>query len=407
MPLATNPTRNINSAVNPMTVSQIVTYLSMRVQEDNRLKSRYIKGEVSNFVHHAKTGMFFFTLKDGTSAIRAVMYRSFAEKVHFDVYDGMTVIVNASVEVYERDGSNQLVVREIQPDGLGALYLALEQTKAKLASEGLFDEERKKPLNPFPSVIGVVTAKDGAALQDILSILKRRAPYCAVRVYPSLVQGEGAPASIVRNLNNADNDGCDTIILARGGGSFEDLNCFNSEDVVRCVAGCRTPVISAVGHETDTTLVDYAADKRAPTPSDAAVIVAEEKNNLLKILQKYTDLLYNYTLQRINSLEGELGRKTAVFSLMSPENKIKYAGERINSAEYRLRSVVNAAISARESELEKLSSELKQLDPEAVLSRGYSMVRKDNEIITTVQKLSSGEEITVRLSDGEVKAVIV
>lgn len=407
MPLATGTVRSVNSLTNPMTVSQIVTYLSMKVKEDNRLKSKFIKGEISNFVNHQKTGMFFFTLKDGESAIRAVMYRSSAEKVAFDIQDGMTVVVNASVEVYTRDGSNQLIVREIQPDGIGALYLAFEQTKAKLAAEGLFDEERKKPLNPYPSHIGIVTAPDGAALQDILSVLGRRSPYCSVTVYPALVQGENAPDSIVKSLAKADSSGHDTIILARGGGSFEDLNCFNSEKVVRAVAECVTPVISAVGHETDTTLVDYVSDRRALTPTDSGVIVAEEKNNLLNILQKYSDLLYNYTLQRINSLESDLKCSVAEYSRLSPQNKIIVAGERLKNAESALNSLTASVISEKSAALDTLSAVLKQLDPETVLLRGYSMIFRKDEIITTAKNLSSGDEITVKLSDGEVKAVVV
>ncbi len=242
-----------------LTVSQLNRYVAFKLKEDKNLHRKLIRGEISNFTNHAKSGHFYFTLKDCESSVKAVMFRDMASRLPFMPKSGMKVIVSADVRVYERDGVYQLYVTDMQPDGAGALYLALEQLKERLALEGVFDESRKKTLPAMPKKIGIVTSTDAAALQDMLNILARRYPIAEVTVFPAAVQGENAPDSICKAVGYADKRGMDLLICGRGGGSFEDLSAFNTEAVARCIQGCSTPVISAVGHETDFTVADMAA----------------------------------------------------------------------------------------------------------------------------------------------------
>lgn len=229
-----------------LTVSQLNRYMSFKIKEDTKLRGLLVKGEISGFTHHMRTGHFYFTLKDGTSSIKAVMFSSYAASLKFMPQSGMNVIVMGSLQVFERDGVYQLYVTDIQPDGIGAQYLAFEQLKEKLAAEGLFEPVYKKPLPKFPKRVGIVTAKGGAALRDILNILGRRYPFCEAVIFPCVVQGEYAVDSICEALEFADSSGCDVIICGRGGGSPEDLFAFNSEKIARTVFAMKTPVISAV-----------------------------------------------------------------------------------------------------------------------------------------------------------------
>ena len=263
-----------------LSVSQINGYLKDLLEEDVQLKSIYVRGEISNFVHHVKSGHFYFTLKDKRSALRAVMFKWNASRLRFMPKNGMNIILFGSVNFYERDGVCQLLCVDMQPDGLGALYMAYEQLKEKLAREGLFDPAHKKPLPPFPQRIGVVTAKTGAALQDIIHILSRRYPLAELVLYPALVQGDLAPDSLVKAIDAAGRDKPDVLIVGRGGGSLEDLWAFNDERVARAVYDCPVPVISAVGHEVDYTICDLVADLRAPTPSAAAELCAPDISGL-------------------------------------------------------------------------------------------------------------------------------
>ncbi|MBR6789350.1 MAG: exodeoxyribonuclease VII large subunit, partial [Oscillospiraceae bacterium] len=259
-----------------LTVSQINQYLKQTLDEDVQLKSIFIRGEISNFTHHLKSGHFYFTLKDAKSAIKAVMFKWNASQLRFKPSNGMSVIIFGSVQFYERDGVCQIYCTDMQPDGIGALYTAYEQLKAKLEGEGLFDPSHKKQLPAFPKRIGVITAKTGAALQDVINILSRRYPLGELVLIPALVQGEQAPASICTALKQAENAELDLLIVGRGGGSIEDLWAFNDERVARTVYACPIPVISAVGHETDYTICDFVADLRAPTPSAAAELAVPD-----------------------------------------------------------------------------------------------------------------------------------
>lgn len=389
-----------------LTVSQLNKYISFKLKEDMNLKGKLIKGEISNFTNHLKTGHFYFTLKDRESSIKAIMFNNFANNISFKPEDGMDVIVMASVQVFERDGVYQLYVTDMQPSGIGALYLAFEQLKEKLNKEGIFAEEHKLQLPSFPKKIGVITAKTGAALQDILNILTRRYPIGSVLVIPALVQGENAPKSICDALDYAQTVDCDVLIVGRGGGSFEDLMAFNTELVARAIYNCTIPIISAVGHETDVTIADFVADLRAPTPSAAAELVAPDKINLLEILQNYTNLLYNNTLKVIDLKQNNLDILSMRFSALSIEHKVEVSELNLQKKIEKLDSLIFNILNKNEAKLNEKIAKLESLNPFKVLQRGYSLVFKDDLLINSVSGLALGETIRIKFGNGEAIATI-
>lgn len=389
-----------------LTVSQINKYLYLKVNSDANLKSKLIKGEISNFKYHEKTGCIFFTLKDSESSIKAIMYRSAAEKLKAKIEDGMSVVVVASVTLYERDGNCQLSVMDIQPIGEGKINAEFERLKKKLYDEGLCDEERKRPLPEFPKKIGLITARGSAAEKDVISNLERRYPIGEIVVFPVLVQGENAPISIKEAIISASKSDCDVLILARGGGSNEDLSCFNTEIVARAVAESSIPMITAVGHEIDTTLVDYVSDKRAATPTAAAELVAPDKKRLLDILQNYMNMLYNYTLENISSCERKYNNISNNFALLGIDKKLTINEEKLELSRYKLSKLTSDRINHLTSLLETKEAELKQLNPMLILSRGYSVVTKDAKIVSSTDNLSIGDTVEVELGRGKFVAKI-
>lgn len=389
-----------------LTVSQLNRYISFRMKEDKNLRSILIKGEISNFTNHTKTGHLYFTLKDNECSVKAIMFNSMASRLRFTPSSGMNVIISANVQVFERDGIYQLYVNDMQPDGIGALYLAFEQLREKLSEEGLFDEAIKKPLPPFPQKIGIVTSPDAAALQDMLNIISRRYPIAEAVIFPCLVQGENAPSSICTALKKADKCNLDIIIVGRGGGSLEDLMAFNSESVARTIFLCNTPIISAVGHETDTTISDYAADLRAPTPSAAAELAVPEISALNSYINSIEITLNKLIIGKITELRQDIDIKEQHLKLMLPAKKIETSRKTIDNAEQRINNALKNKILLSRAVLAEKSAALDNLSPLKIMNRGYSLVYKDKKIIKSSSALKCGDKIDITLSDGQVSAVI-
>lgn len=389
-----------------LTVSQINRYIASMIKGDKKLHGILAAGEISNFTCHNKTGHLYFTLKDSETSIKAVMFSSMASQLKFAPKSGMSVIVAADVRVYERDGAYQLYVTDMQPDGLGAMYLAFEQLKERLSAEGIFSTEHKKPIPQMPNKIGIVTSLDAAALQDMLKILSRRYPVAEVTIFPALVQGTNAPESICRAISRADGSSLDLIICGRGGGSPEDLAAFNSEFVARSIYACNTPIISAVGHETDTSIADYAADLRAATPSAAAELAVPDISVLYDKINSAEKVLGKTFSAAIGAKLHRLERASERLEAASPAGKLSALGEKISSAEKSLISAYKIKLQKSGGEIAEKAAVLESLSPLKTLSRGYSLVYKGERLINSVKKLSVRDEINIRMSDGTVSAII-
>ena len=389
-----------------LTVSQLNKLLAFKIKQELKFKGAAVKGEISNFSIHFKTGHAFFTIKDESSSIKCIMFAGRVKKLKALPENGMSVLVMGDVEVYEREGSCQIIATEIAVLGsTGIAFAKNELLKDKLKKLGVFDQSKKKAIPIVPKKLAVVTSADGAALQDILNIVGRRYPLCAVEVYPATVQGDTAPASVAAALKSADKSGADTIILSRGGGSSEDLDAFNSEIVVMAVADCVTPVISAVGHETDTTLADYAADMRAPTPSAAAELATPD------IVDMYAAA--NVMKARLDSAFGmylrgrmiEIEKLDTRLRASSPKRRLKESEKRLEEAESRLRMLMDNRLKVCELNLDRASAQLRTLSPFNVLGRGYVLVESGGTAITSVKDIKEGMEISIRFADGTVTAV--
>lgn len=389
-----------------LTVSQLNNYISFKLNSDIKLKSVMIQGEISNFVNHFKSGHLYFSLKDSSSSIKAIMFSTSASKLKFTPKDGMSVTVCGNVQVFERDGVYQLYVNDMQPAGIGGLYLAFEQLKGKLSEEGLFDEKYKKPLPELPKRIGIITSTTGAALQDILNILKRRYPIAEAIIFPAIVQGIQSEQSICDCIETSDNEMLDVLILARGGGSLEDLMSFNSEKVARAVFNARTPIISAIGHETDITISDFVADLRAPTPSAAAELVAPEIKNFFGVLEAYTNNFDNTIKKIINEKTSSFKKETEMLAHLSPKNMIFSKKNEVANVEKRIHNNYKIYLKQNESILNEKIALLNSLSPLNVLLRGYSLVYKSGEIVTDAGMLEVGDNIKVRFSNSELSATV-
>lgn len=389
-----------------LSVSQLNRYISFKFKDDIMLRGRLIKGEISNFTCHTKSGHCYFTLKDSESSIKAVMFKSFAVNIKFDIKNGMSVIVLANVQVYERDGQYQLYVTDIQPSGLGALYLQVEQLKQKLSSEGLFDEDKKLPLPRFPRKIGIITAESGAALQDMLNIISRRYPIADILIFPVYVQGEYAADSIADAVISAQSTDCDVLIVGRGGGSYEDLMPFNSEKVARALHDSDIPVISAVGHETDITLSDFAADLRAPTPSAAAELCVPDMTSITDLLNKYRQMLYNSVWDIIYTKIDRLGLLEKRLETLSYSGRIINAQMRSDLDFGRLCTAYKTYLAALEQKLRLYEEKLETLNPEMILKRGFSIVYLEEMLVKSYAQLSEGQKIKIKFGEGEITATV-
>lgn len=389
-----------------MSVTQLNTYVRCIMEEDVVLKSVFVAGEISNFKNHYKTGHFYFTLKDENAAVKAVMFRTYSSRLRFAPEDGMRVICRARASVYERDGAYQLYVEDMQPDGSGSLSLAFEQLKRKLFAEGLFDEKHKKPIPKYPETIAVVTSPTGAALQDILNILSRRWPIARVIVVPSGVQGENAESQLVLGIKKADTLSADTIIIGRGGGSAEDLWCFNSEALARAIFDCKTPVISAVGHETDFTICDFVADLRASTPSAAAENASPESLMTAGIVRGFEQRLKDGLCSSLREREMALERLENSPFLKDPKRIFEQKEMYFDALTDRLSSAGKLFLTEKTGNFDRLCTKLNAFSPLAVLSRGYSIATVNGKTVKTAAQLKKAGEFDLRLSDGTVNCKV-
>ena len=398
----------MNDISNAISVSALNEYIKSIIDGDSHLRDIYIKGEISNFKNHYSTGHFYFSLKDDNSVIRAVMFKSAASKLPFVPENGMLVVIRGRVSAFVCDGQYQIYAEEMQPDGVGSLYIAYEQLKRKLEAEGLFADEKKKPIPKIPSKVGVITSATGAAVRDIINVTGRRFPFAEVIVYPALVQGEGAVASLIKGLEFFNRTGgADVIIIGRGGGSIEDLWAFNSELLARTIAASRIPVISAVGHETDFTICDFVADKRAPTPSAAAELAVpdteELKRKITNIIKRESALLS----QRVIAGRAMVERFSKSRVLTDPTSQINDKRMDLLSLFEKASIAVESGIKDKKASFAIRAGKLGALDPMAVLARGFGAVYDtDGSIVKSVKDVRIGERVEIKLSDGTVGAEI-
>lgn len=390
-----------------ITVSQLNRYVKTLLEGDRNLLSVYISGEISNFTNHYKSGHLYMSLKDEGALVRAVMFRGYASKLVFAPENGMKVIVRAKVSLYEKDGSFQIYIEEMQPDGVGALQVAYEQLKAKLEKEGLFDPSRKRKLPPYPERVGVITSPTGAAVRDILNVLGRRYPLATIVFMPVLVQGDGAPPQLIHAIETFnERQAADVIIIGRGGGSIEELWAFNDEGVARAVAASAIPVISAVGHETDFTICDFAADLRAPTPSAAAELAVPDTMSLLGRLDQLRSISRQALVHR---LQVERKRLTALRDRRCLSTPLFYVEGQAMRVDYATRAFINAAqmqLGKADRKLGTLIGKLDALSPLKVLSRGYGIPQKQGDVVKSVNDVEQGDEIKLRMSDGTVVCTV-
>ena len=393
---------------NMFSVTQVNEYIKMLIDGAPALSSLMIRGEISNFKNHYATGHFYFTLKDEQSAMKAVMFRSSAQRLGFVPKDGMKVIVSGRVSVFPRDGVYQIYAEDIQPDGVGALYFAFEQLKKKLEAEGLFAPERKRPICRFPNRIGIVTSATGAAIRDMLNILGRRYPAAEVYIYPAQVQGPSAPSELCAGIDFFNKQfPVDTIIIGRGGGSLEDLWAFNNETLARRVAASAIPVISAVGHEVDFTICDFAADLRAPTPSAAAELAVPDSAELRGRVAQQMLRLDGAMTRSIEEKRKKIATLSASRHLQDPLRPIEDKRMAVAVLSERLEGGMERVTERSRLSLAARSAQLGALDPFAVLSRGYSAVFARGNSVRSVDQLSEGQRVTLRLSDGEAEADVI
>ena len=434
-----------------LSVQALSKYIKRKFDADPHLRNVFVKGELSNVKSHP-SGHIYFTLKDDKSRIQSAMFRSSAAQLKFRPENGMNVLITGDVTVYETTGNYQLYVQSMQPDGIGALYLAFEQLKESLEKEGLFDARWKSPLPAFPQKIGVVTAQSGAAIQDICSTIERRYPLAEIILFPAVVQGAQAAPSIVKSIEQAEAYGSiDVLIVGRGGGSIEDLWAFNEETVARAIFSCRIPIISAVGHETDTTIADFVSDRRAPTPTAAAEMAVPARDELFERVLDRKRALYNslsnqikherkrlttlqisYPLQfperlyrpfteKLIGFEGrllrssqditgrrasELQRLSSMLSTFSPEQRIKEEHRNVTFFTERLTRAVQHDTRIRIERFQASIRMLQALNPLNVMERGYSIIYQDGIVANSVNSIEVGANIHIKLQDGTAEAIV-
>ena len=391
---------------NVYSVKQVNAYIKNMFTQDFMLNRIYIKGEVSNCKYHT-SGHIYFSLKDESGSIACIMFAGQRSGLAFKMQDGQQVIVLGSVTTYERDGKYQLYAKEIILDGAGLLYEKFEALKRELGEMGMFAPEYKQPIPKFAKKIGIVTAPTGAAIRDIMNISARRNPYVQLILYPALVQGDGAAASIVEGIEMLDKHGVDVIIVGRGGGSIEDLWAFNEEPVARAIFNCRTPIISAVGHETDTTIADYVADMRAPTPSAAAELAVFEYQALENYLEELHLKLKKALYQKLQIERMKLERYRIKMNYLHPKMKLREKQQRSVEIEQKLRNIMEKKLNLAKQRLAIQIERMKGASPLAKLNQGFSYVSSENgNVVKSIEQVQLEDKLTIYMTDGIVKAKV-
>ena len=391
---------------NVYSVKQVNAYIKNMFTQDFMLNRIYIKGEVSNCKYHT-SGQIYFSLKDESGSIACIMFAGQRSGLAFKMQDGQQVIVLGSVTTYERDGKYQLYAKEIILDGAGLLYEKFEALKRELGEMGMFAPEYKQPIPKFAKKIGIVTAPTGAAIRDIMNISARRNPYVQLILYPALVQGDGAAASIVKGIEMLDKHGVDVIIVGRGGGSIEDLWAFNEEPVARAIFNCRTPIISAVGHETDTTIADYVADMRAPTPSAAAELAVFEYQALENYLEELHLKLKKALYQKLQIERMKLERYRLKMNYLHPKMKLREKQQRSVEIEQKLRNIMEKKLNLAKQRLAIQIERMKGASPLAKLNQGFSYVSSENgNVVKSIEQVQPKDRLTIYMTDGIVKAKV-
>ncbi len=389
---------------NVYSVGQVNAYIKNMFTQDFMLNRIYVKGEVSNCKYHT-SGHIYFSLKDESGMIACIMFAGQRGGLSFRMQEGQQVIVLGNVTTYERDGKYQLYAKEIILDGAGALYEKFEALKQELGEMGMFAEEYKQPIPKFARTIGIVTAPTGAAIRDIINVAGRRNPYVQLLLYPALVQGEGASASIAEGIAALEKKGVDLIIVGRGGGSIEDLWAFNEEIVARAIFDCRIPVISAVGHETDTTIADYVADLRAPTPSAAAELAVFEYETFLNEVEEYRIKIRKAIRQKAEWEKMKIGQYALQLKYLHPRNKLRDKQQRTVELEERFRQTMERKIDDEKRRFAFYIERMKGLSPLAKLNQGFAYISTENgKVVKTIADTANGETLNVYVTDGVIKA---
>ena len=382
-------------------VSQLNARIANLFASDEELQMIFIEGELSNVNINSKSGHMYFSLKDKNSVIRAVMFSWAVRNLRFRPEDGMKVIMRAQVTVYEPSGQYQLRVEDMQPDGVGVLAMQFEQLKKKLGAEGLFAEEHKKPIPAIPKTVGIITSPTGAAIRDIMDIIGRRFPCVDLVLAPVLVQGEGAPAQLINAIDLfSQSKAADVVIIGRGGGSMEDLWAFNDEGLARAIYACQVPVISAVGHETDTTLCDFVSDLRAPTPSAAAELAVPNRFDLLENVQN----LFRNT--QFEFKQAEIDKLSQITAAHSPLDEVEKDLELVNSFAVRAANAASHSLDTATAQANELFTKVEALNPVAVLNRGFAYITHDENNVSSVTDVKSGDLLDITVKDGKFQAEV-
>lgn len=392
-----------------LTVSQLNRFVRSTLEENPRLQEVYVQGELSNVVRHYSSGHLYFALKDDAAAVRGVMFRGNAMRLQFQPENGMMVLVRGFITLYERDGTYQINATDIQPAGVGALQVAYEQLKRRLEAEGLFDSQYKQPIPANPGRIAVITSAGGAALQDVIHVISRRCPTVELTVFPAAVQGKDAVPELLAAFAAVEKlaDRFDTVILCRGGGSMEDLMAFNNEQVVRAVFACPIPVISAVGHEVDFTLCDFAADLRAPTPSAAAEVAVPDTMQLRRQLEQYSVRLRDHAYKMLDDCTNRLERAKNQDMIKSPLKFWDTNRQRLEYLIHLMQKLSVKELDSRRRQLAYLSILMEELSPLKTLGRGYSITYTDRQLLRSVKEAAPGMELRTILPDGSIISKVV